>query len=59
MRYLMGAKKQRFFGITMSLSCYQNPKLKIYGEEAMMKMTMVDSSLGEKYRALMRKWEKE
>jgi hypothetical protein len=55
----MGAKKQRFFGITMSLSCYQNPKLKIYGEEAMMKMTMVDSSLGEKYRALMRKWEKE
>jgi hypothetical protein len=54
----MGVKKQRFFGITMSLSCYQNLKLKSMVRK-MMKMTMVDSSLGEKYRALMQKWEKE
>ncbi len=58
MRCLMGVKKQRFFGITMSLSCYQNLKLKSMVRK-MMKMTMVDSSLGEKYRALMQKWEKE
>jgi hypothetical protein len=35
------------------------PQVKIYGEKAMMKMTMVDSSLGEKYKASMQKWEKE
>jgi hypothetical protein len=55
MKYLMSVKKQRFFGSTVSLSCYQNPKLKIYGEEAMTKMTMIDSSLGEQYKASMRK----